>query len=73
MRYFLSTKLVPKYNGYYANFQHKKQQNTDAKYCDIRSYIKIRPFSVRLNAIFMICNAPEFKYVNSYHIFKITL
>ena len=41
MKFLYCTKLESQYCGYYANFKHKKQQNTDAKYCDIRAYIKL--------------------------------
>ena len=41
MKFLYCTKLESQYCGYYANFKHKKQQNTDAKYCDIRTYIKL--------------------------------
>ena len=41
MKFLHCKELGPKFSGYYTNFKNKKQKNTNAKFCDIRQYIKI--------------------------------
>ena len=39
MEFFYCSELDSKYKGYYSSYDNKKQKNTNATFCDIRTFI----------------------------------